>query len=634
MGRKKKSECRLHSNMTMNTHTRRYGICILSVLSCVLWASESGDSVAEFVLSEKLLQQFTITGTKKAPFQHHGQTMHPDIKLNVGINLKNSDNSVAAQLGVSLSGVTTTQTSKRVGPFKGHQVNVTVKTDLNANYTQDVLINQGGLNAGTPKGKPQIRPRIYTSNDFRLLNRKVNNVAYSTAQQMANEMIPKDAAQLNAVITSNLNLTTKTAQETIKKALGQVSGLVKNPDQLPYRSKFSSSTGENGNLKVEFNEEKKNGSEKKPKPELAHKEQEASRFMLHQDMLAELISREIAGQEMRLSDLKAHLCSEKTIKMMDFCKEALPKDIEDLSIIFEKEKPIEFEFSNGKIGMKLNASYRVAKEDKNATGALFTDPDKRDVAGRTIPYTVEFSYAVEGRKAKLASFSVKDRNAPREEKKGGFLGNLFGTHDSGPKMEYKADPSAVFLSPVIRQKLYDGFKGALKEELDWPVVSVPAKMEVDMSTHGAEPRVTDNATLMPLSTKVENGWLAFTSYYCSEKTPSFGVTYRDSARGKGINVSSVYSGSPADFLGLQAGDTILTVSKPGEATKPASENSFPDFIKENASKENTEERMIVVEGLDKKGQHFSKEVVLCPSNYPHKENADKLIQAAKKMTAK
>ncbi len=623
----------------MHTSPYRISFCILTVFSAIVIAADASDStIAEFVMSEKLLQQFSITGKKTEPFQHHGQTLHPNLDLNVGIKLKDSDNGIAAQFGVSMTGRTTTHSSKKVGPFKGHQVNVTVQNDLDAQYTQDLLLNQGGLNAGTPKGSPKITPHISTSNDFRLLNRKVNGVAYSTAQQMVSEIVPKDKAALNEQITSNLDNSVSSAKDMLKKAMNQASSLIDDPESLPYKSNFSSRSGDKGYMKVSLTETKHNSS-RKPRPVLSNSDQEASHYMLHQDALSDLIGEEIAGKEMRLSDLKAHLCSAKTKKMMDFCSAELPMGAENISIIFEKEKPIEFHFQDGKIGMKLNASYRMAPEDKNKEeGKLLTDADKRDVTGRTVPYSVEFSYAVDGRKAKLASFKVIDRYTESLPKRS-FLGGLFGgshADSEAKKIEPpKADPSAIFLTGAIKQEIYNAYKGALKEEFDWPVVSIPSKVEVDMNAKEATTKVSDTASLLPLSTKVENGWIAFSSYYCSEKTPSFGVSYRNSTNGSGIRVSAVFAGSPADFLGLQIGDTISSISEShdgGAEQIEASEETFPGFIKKLASNPETDKRKMLVNGTDKNGKAFTKEVVLCPSNYPHRENAEKLITAAKRLS--
>ncbi len=603
----------------MSREIRKLVFCILSVFSIGVIAEDITDStLAEFEISGSVLNQMSLTGRRTAPIEKHGKMLTPDFNLNIGINLNECRQGISANLNVDLTGTTSLTENRDLGLLKRRHVSVQVTNHTDVHYSQEMQVNSGGIVSGSPKGNTQITSAVSTSNDFRMpgVNKLVNNVATSTANKMVGQHLPTDRAQLDSQVQNGIRTASDQAQSLFKSLIDKSSAFLPEGEDKDLRASFASTAGNKGgaHIKVLGRDETQNRS---AQPEFEKSTQQSTRMVLHEDLFNKTIGNELSGKKIKLSELKNILCGQKTKRLLDFCQQDLPKDAENLSIILEKDKPIEFSFDKGKIGIKLNASY----EEKGF---------------KTVPYTIEWIYSVKGGSGHLEKFSVKEKNPPKD-----FLSNLtdaFAPNHGDDKSSQRA--TAQLFSAAVKAKLEKGLKAIAKDDFIWPSVSIPTKIEADLNQSefgkpGKRPDLTvkEAATLIPLSTKSQNGWLELTTYYCSETRPVLGVSYSDLASKKGIQLTEVFPDSPASLMGLTVGDTIESVSNPSKGTRidSVSEATFYDWIQETAKKSDSEDRKIVIKGRDARGQSFTTETVLCPAAYPHRENAMKAMELAKEL---
>jgi hypothetical protein len=606
-------------------------------------ADTASPPAGEVVLSQSFLNQFQMSGRKTQPFVKRGNLMHPDITLKVSPSLGTGADGAQLALNVDMEGWSTTHSSRRV--IFGNTVNVTVASHIDADYKKDLVLKPAGLTEGALRGAPTITPHIYTSNTFRKprRNRKVNGIAYSTAASMVGQQLPREKAELDAEISHGVEAGVDAAKEMVHRAVNQASVIAASAKNFPFESQISSEGGPAGQLHMKLVDKGESKKRSAP-PKLDKAAQAASQVTIHADLLAETIIPEIAGKEMFLVDLKNYLCGPKTKGLLDFCKQEMPDDQKKLSIVFAeaKDKPIEFFFEKGKIGIRLNAVYRQTEpEQLPADRGLLNDADREGVKFQTVPYSVDIAYKLSDGGATLDTLTVRDRGSKSLlETAAGFFG-LGGDHaGSEKKSEGGRDTLAAALSPVIRATMEEEFKKTFKDQIVFPTVSFPTKMDIPgfSGTPGTQPKITEAGSLVPLDAKAEDGWLVIANAYCSEGLPALGVTVQESSYVSGgyrypaVAVSGLYPGSPAALSGMRAGDRIESFGPPGERASTVlngKREPLLTFLAEKARGSTPGARTVEISGRDSAGKPFKRSVSLCPSQLKHRELAQKTLAAAK-----
>lgn len=629
----------------MHTHGIRgvlFGLCIVLAATA---AENASTPVAEVKLSEAFLQQFQFSGRKTAPFMKKGHEMHPDLTLLAAPRLRGGANSAEVSLDVSLFGWSTTDSQRKI---LGRTIDVRVQSNINANYTQPLSFSGQGLKALPVSGYPTITPDITTKNDFRKprRNEKVNRKAFGVANAAVQERLPEEREELHDEITQSVNKSVGQARHMVDTGLAQASGLMANAKAFPFDAAFSSEGGAGGAMHLKLVDKAGVKKTRSPQPVLEREAQAASTVSVHADLLADTISPEIAGKEMFFSDLKNVLCGPKTKNLLDFCKTEMPEDRKGMSVVFAKEKPIEFFFEKGKIGIRLNALYRTTDPKALPAGRdLLNAPERGGVGFQTVPYSIDLSYRLKEGGAVLDTLAVRDKASPLGGLFRAATGAIFGRgNHEGPDGKKEEVPSALAetLSPVIRGQIEAAVRGSMRETIVFPTVSFPTKLTMDNfgSNNGASPTVSEAASLVPLEAKAESGWLVVANAYCSDGMPSLGVTVDEVAtRGggpKALQVHTFYPGSPAALTGFKSGDVIESFGEPGERATTALEgkrDAFLDFVAGRSLGANPGDRLLEITGRDALGKPFKRSVSVCPSQLKHRELAAQTLAAAKKAAA-
>lgn len=593
-----------------------WGILLSAQISiCFAEEPPTTSLVGELELNSQVFNQFQMMGTKTQPYPHWtGTQVTPDIKVNLSYEVKDNPQAISTQLNLNINGNTTSPRVHYSGPMAGIvQGHVDPGATVNGSYSQELWINQGGMVAGNARGGVNIVPYAISQNNFENVGRgrigaRINQKAQRTAAQTAAPIVQVDRSKLQEQIQNDLNNASAKAQEVFSNTFKKVSGF-SNPEEFPLKSTFSSSSGPNGKVNVKWVDNSK--KERAAPPTLTLPGQQAARAVVHEDFLNHLIGESLKdkdgkGKVIHLSELKD--VGKKAKKFLNLFEEDFPKAAEDISIHFDSEDPIKFEFQDGKIKVKLNASYSYK-------------------GSNPIPYVVEAVYSVQGTQGKRESLKVTEKNGKTD-----VLGAISGSHGISDLGKRIASP---FISSLAKTQLEEGFGKVFKKELNWPVISIPTKAKMNLDTPKPEIALDGSATLFPMQVKPEKGWLAISTQLCDETMPPLGLSYLGFTNGYGVQLSSIVAGSPASLAGFQEGDVVDSISgqHPEVSINQVTNENFITAVGARAQKKEASERSITFSGRDRTGRPFTREVVMCPANYPHRENAQKNLDAAKDLAS-
>jgi len=601
----------------MNSKRIQWVTLGLALFSGALGRAEVG----EFTLSEKLLNQIEFSGTQTEPFTKRGRYIEPNITIKVSPKLGDSNPSGKFFLDIDLDGTSRSYSTTPVG--RNHSVKATVDSRVKADFEQEIILGKDGLESGKFTGKVDITPQKTSfSNDFKLLNGIVNKKAQQKAPAQIASELPREKAELEERIGSEVDKGIGEARKLVDSTLQVLAPAVSDKEKFPFDTKLTTKAGKDGQIKFEISDFGK-PIERSPKPQFENKAQLMTTGVVHQDLLTKSVASEIAGKELKMSQLRKVLCSPRIQKLIDFCKLEIDEEAEQMSLVFDSEKPIEFIFDQGHVTMRLNASYRtgIAKTDSEDR-ALLSNPGATKPQFETVPYQLEVSYKVQGGTAKLEKLTVTEKD-PVQMTPGGFLSHLLGrgTHaDGGSKPER---PTAEnLLSPVIKFKIQNEFKKILSENVDFHSATIPTKVKTTIGPKGKEIQILEAGSLLPVEVKSESGWLAIGNTFCNDSNKPFGAVFSQDGK-----IKNVESGSPAELTGFEPGDTIKTFSEPEGRSNAftGGADAFVSFIKEKAANKFSKDRKVIMGGTDKSGQSFTRTVFLCPSELNHKQRAQQTI---------
>ncbi len=596
---------------------------MIVLMSCSIGVCEVG----EFTVSERLLNQLQFSTTQTQSFTKRGRWIQPNIEFKVSPQLSNANDEGRFYLDMTLNGSSISQSTTPVGPR--HAVNASVTANIEANFQQEMILGKNGLEVGPFDGRVIINPsNIAVSNNFNLLNRIVNRKAHQKAQEQIAAEIPRERQEFMQQVQSEIEKETKEAKQFIDDALKRLApSEVVDKNKLSFSTKVSTQTGKEGKLKIEILDSA-TPSERTKKPEFENRDQLMATGIIHQDLLTQSLSSEIAGKELKMAQLKKILCSPRIQNLLEFCKSDTNQEADGLSLVFDKVDPIKFIFNEGKITLQMNAAYRtgVPKTDEK-NRALLNNPDSSKPKFETIPYRVIVSYKIQEGVAKLEKLSVTEKN-PISLIPSSLIPGILdkGNHNKDNPNGERLTAGAL-LNPVIKGKIKSDFQKMLAEEFEFHSASIPTKIKAVNTPKGKEIQILEAGSLLPIEVKIEKGWLATGSMFCNDSNRPFGVTFSNNNR-----LNLVQTGSPAELSGFKPGDQIETYNEPEGRSNAFGKSSDPfiTFITERAANKTAKDRKVVISGTDIQGKTFKRTVFLCPSNLDHKKQAAKGLAQFKK----
>ncbi|MSP18946.1 MAG: hypothetical protein EXR74_05185 [Bdellovibrionales bacterium] len=580
--------------------------------------------VAEFTLSEKLLNQLEFTSSKTEPFIKNGRRVEPNITIKVTPQIGNSSADGRVNLNVALTGTSTSRSSTPVG--RRHSVEATVDTDIDASFKQEIMLGQDKTQVGRFQSEIKLTPtRISVDNNFKLLRRFVNRKASEKAPIQIAEELPKERTDLSDGVKGEIDKGTRQAKELVDSTLEILGTVFTEEERLPFQAKLSTETGKEGKLKLVVSDKLK-AQQRDPKPEFENKDQLMATAVFHQDLLTQTIAAEIAGKELKLSQLRKVLCSPKITKLINFCDTSKVNSPTGLSLLFDKVNPIAFIFDKDRVTLKLNAVYRTNDGKVEIPNLqLLNTPETTKPLFESIPYQVEVSYQLKNGVATLDKMNVSESDISTSAP--AILSNLLGIHTSNSPIDNKRPSAGALLNPLIKGQIQGELKKLLAHEIVFNAVSVPTKVTNLKNGNEKDLEITEAGSLLPVEVKADRGWLAIGNTFCNSHNKAFGVVF-----GRGATIKSIDENSPAALTGFKPGDKIESFGEPEQRATSVFDNtdSFISFIQEKAGHKTSKARKINVSGKDLQGNSFQRTVFLCPSHLDHLAEAAKGLSRFKK----
>lgn len=604
----------------MNT-TRIHSIWVIALLMNALPLRAE---VGAFHISDDLIQQIELISVQTAPFTKKGRQVRPNIQVKVTPTLIENPKALTMRLGFELQGSSQSTSFTPVRGSKG--VTAVVNADVKAYYEQDLGFDGTEIHAGDLEGKTEITPQgISVSNNFGLLNGVVNRQAQKRARSQVQAELPQERKDLEEMLKKEVEKGLTTAREQMQATTAQLYQVFSRADEVPFASRYSTQKGNQGGMKLEFND-KGESPQRGEKPEFDLSNQIATSGVFHEDLLTKMIAPQIAGKEMKITELRAYLCSEAVQGLLNFCENDLPVGGVGLSVILDEKDPISFKFQDGKVKIKINAKNRVGLVPGNQvpTG-LFAQAAGANQFGKLDfePYQVEISYQLNDGSAALEGIQVRGLNAPAKDLPNNKPSPT-GDHQSNWAGAWRRiqERATQFMDDATESTLEREYRRIMKDKIEFPTVSFPVKAKANPAKPNERMEILEAGTLLPLEVKAENGWLAVSASLCTEKMRALGITFDSKNR-----IQTIQPGSPAAKVGFKVGDRIQSFgSEDHRATAIGADiQPFLDFIKEKALHKGTQQRMIELAGKTEAGIPFKRSVSLCPSQLKHREEAAKFL---------
>ncbi len=588
---------------------------------------------AEVTVSDALLKQFQFTQWQTRPFVDDGHMMHPNVSVTITPSFQNSvQGSAVARLNVNLAGTSSTSETQRRGLRGRKRVDVNVTNQLNGHYEQDIFVDSRGLSPAGTRGHTNAQASISTSNNFRLLNGLVNNIAFKKADSMVSSKLPIKMAELDGKVTGGLSSAADQAGHTVAQILADAGQVLVSDASKNMQLRFKSAGGGSGGLTSQVLDP--DARDRKPRPKFDFANQAMTTSVVHQDLVSAMLNQQLAGKEVKFGEFHKLVCAQVSIRALNFCNTELPADTKNTSILFNEPKAVDFTFDKGKIVFRMHAAYRKLKADRVISQAGISEPSDKDVSLETEPYVVEVAYKMGPDGATQESLQVLDEERPETKKKdGGAEEKKGGWHLDSIGSAFNALKGAT-IGSATKKELTKQFAQLFKPKIDFGPVSFPTKIT---SGDNQAPQMTEAGSLVPLETKLQDGWLAVSMGYCGEGFRSLGLTpsliYPQGGGAPSIYVKAVMANSPAWQGAVRPGDRIDTYGAPGErgVTLHRNSNDFIEFTRKRASTNNAADRTIQISGTTAAGQRFTRTISMCPAGYDHRAHAQ---AAFAKMKAK
>jgi len=579
------------------------------ILGLILGTTPAFSEVGEFAISESLIREFEILTNQNKPFTKKGRLVRPSMDIRMSPLVKDSGENISFDLNIDLEG---TSKSRSYTPVTGNKgVTADITAHVKAEYQQAMSFDGEKLVPGEFSGSSQITPGpISVQNNFGLLNGLVNKKARQKAPAQVRSEIPQEKKDLEEQIRTEIEKGVSRATvhlDTLNKQIHQVFTETQN---FPFDSQFSSKAGPQGGIQLKFSDVGDSPT-RGAKPEFSLRDQIASSGVFHEDLLTKTLSKEIAGKEMKIAELQAHLCSPNIASLINFCDQDKSVEALGLSVVFDEKEPIKFKFENGKVSIQINAKNRLGIGSHPLTTTEFE------------PYQVNISYALKDGMALLEDISVRgmaEASAPVEKPK---TENQHGANKSWLGVWNRITTDAESLvSSATKSGIEKEFRKIMKEKIEFPIVSFPTKLKTDPAQPTFKAEVLEAASLVPMEVKAENGWLAVSAALCKENIKPLGVSFDKNNR-----ISAIQPGSPAALSGFKLGDRIESYgSSDGRNTALISDiDPFIEFIEDHSLSKSTTTRVVELSGKSASGVPFKRSLSLCPSQISPREEAEKLL---------
>ncbi|NBX76094.1 MAG: hypothetical protein EBQ92_06025 [Proteobacteria bacterium] len=600
-----------------------FGIHPLWFALLAFGATPAFSEVGEFSVSDDVVREMQIVTSQTTPFRKNGRLVNPTIQVQITPTLKDSEEDVSLNLNFDLQG---TSKSKGFTPVMGNKgVTSEVTANVNGKFQQALTFDGERLVPGKFTGKSDITPKnIAVRNNFGLLNGLVDKQARKKAPSQVRSELPQEKRHLEQQMHKEIQRGLEQATKHLDTFHQQVHQVFTETDNLPFDSKFSSKAGSDGGISLRLFD-KSESPQRGPKPELSLKDQIATSGIFHEDLLTETLSKELAGKEMKIAELQAHLCSPTIASLINFCEKDSAKGALGMSVIFDDKDPIKFKFEDGKVSIQINAKNRVGVSAGNTVDSGILSPALKPKGGEVDlePYQVNISYVLKDGVANLENISVRGITGADVKEP-----QIKGDQNHGNKSSWRgvwnrlANNAGALVSGATKTAIENEFRKIMKEKIEFPIVSFPTKLR----THPEDPKkqadVLEASSLVPMEVKAENGWLAVSMALCKENIKPLGVSFDKNNR-----ISAVQPGSPAAHAGFKVGDRIQSFSSTnGRSTALMSEiNPFIEFIEEQSISKSTTQRIIELEGKTAAGVPFKRSVSLCPRQINPRADAEALL---------
>ncbi len=582
----------------MSIHFKNKLLLLFLVLSLKVTANNEVE-IGNIYISKYLIESIQYSTKTNSPRWDDEEKVwiYPSLDIDIMPTIRTANGQISIDINASIKG--TANSGKEVH-LRRNTIGASTESMIEATFSKPIYITGKGIIQGELKGDPIIQTTINTYNTFRfpLFSRIAHRRAAREAKASVQRREAKSKAELKDEIEKKLSDALNKVQNEILSTIAKITPTSEN--ETPFSINLKSQNGNNGFIEIKLID---NNNKTSP-PQKVHKNQAASSIALKEEALEKSLSKLLAGKEMRIRDLKKILCDSILNKTLNFCKKlekAEPSDF--LSILFDENHPVDIDFKNNNISIRLNAIYQIHNSEilTSNYGPLLrrpTEPDK--LIYGNVPYVVEFTYALKDSEATLTHLSVRE-NKKEENSVNHFL---------------KITRPTEMMNPVIKKQIESKFKAFLKDKIEYPPIIIPTKIKTE-SPDSEKREIVENGTLFSSEIFAKDGWFYIETYFCKNNNQALGISFntiKDSNSNVAYIITEVSENSPAYFNGLKKGDVISGFGEKENEIINLDEDysNFLKFISNKAHKKTAKERIIFLKGKDNKGNHFLKEIILCP----------------------
>ncbi|MCB0405393.1 MAG: hypothetical protein KDD51_11460 [Bdellovibrionales bacterium] len=610
---------------------------------CLPAESAEPSTVAEVRFYDNLLDLMAVSTHETTEYWDEDAYITPDVYLSAKPQILDSNNTMQVRLGISLSGTALGHGSQWVTRKKWSSADV--QSQISGDLYKDLFVTPERIFSGALRGTPDVHFWVVqTSNNFRGLSRFVHKRTAKKASRDTAAKLPQKKARMKAEINAAANTAVVRANGALRTQLAQVEALVEGTVNLPYQTQFSSrapSGGLRGRLQARFtaNDHKDRGA----LPSMDNIHQPASAFFLHESAIEDTISPQLAGKELRLSEVHKILCSQNFSKALDFCNKEMDQQTRDTGIVFDKNNPFDISFENNQIKIQLHAIHHLHKKDSKAEGVLSEPPKADELSFQGSPYTIEILYDVRGSRVQRKHVKILPRAVEEQEKEPEEKPESNSVASEASKAVHSAGRyfsrsfQALLIAPEEQRRLQSAYEEAFREQIDIPTIPLAFGLNVENPKSGGQPTVSRHGSLLPLESKTDSGYFMLTSYACTENMGAIGITFNPirTPNGYRLEIGNVVPGSPAALVGLKSGDRIESYQGTGDTGLiPFHSSDYKDFlssVRNTAAQSDLEKRELVLKGQTSSGREWQYSLTACPNYIDHKAAFHEMVEKAKGM---
>ncbi|MEZ4752135.1 MAG: PDZ domain-containing protein [Bdellovibrionota bacterium] len=620
---------------------------MVAVFLCPRVESAEPSTVAEIRFYDNLLDLMEVSTHETTPYWDDNAHINPNVYLTAKPQILDSNNTMQVRLGMSLSGNALGSGSQWVTRKKWSGADV--QSEISGYLYKDLHLTPTEIVSSSLRGNPNVNFWVsQTYNNFGLLSGLVHRKTAKKAASDTAAKLPQKNAKMKAQIDSAANAAVSRANGVLREQLHQVEELVDGTVDLPYQTRFSSraaSTELRGRLQAKFTADDR--KDRGTLPGMDNPYQPASAFFLHEDAIEDAISPQLAGKELRLSEVHKILCRQSFSKALDFCNKEMDDQTRDTGILFDKDNPFDISFENNQIRVQLHAVHHLHNKNSKAEGVLNDPPAAADLSFQGSPYTIEVLYDVNGDRIDRKHVKILPRTTEESEKKPEATPKEDSSvveeaskamHSAG--RYFSRSFQSLLIAPEEQRRLQQAYEKAFREQIDIPEVPLAFGLSVENPKSGGQPVADRHGSVLPLESKTERGYLMMTSYACTDDMGSLGISFhpvRTSTGTYSMELSKVVPGSPAALVGLKVGDRIEAYQGKDDSEMTGfgsyDYKSFLSSVKNTGAQKELKKRTFVLKGKTASGAEWQHSLTACPNYLDHKKAFNDMVDKAKKMQA-